>query len=311
MKYNIAISTILFCLSGAFLLAQPGFAAEITGMQIDDQPKKITLTYTADVAINAEAVYEYVKNVIIIKVSGLQLSKAQKRGTHLKGEGVTEKFYRNTLLRDMEGGAEIVIVLGKLSTPADAQVIPLDNKVVVEIVKPLWKLEQEPAAADTAGSDAAVGDEPAADDSAAPADSGSEPADGTASADSGSVSGWDDAAGDNGGDAATADGTEPPANDSFIPDQSYVAQPSYRQFDLSKVPVEQVEILGQPFDEAIVTLVSSTGFNVLVGEGIDETEVNLNFTGREVSLKGALDLLCLAYNLQYSVEDDAIIVTLK
>ena len=299
---RLLYSSMLAALAG-LLVTNAGHAAEVTALTIDDQAKKIVLTYTISPPFKAEAVYEYVKNVIVLKVEGLELSSKQKRSAHLPASGETEQFYRNTMMRDMEGGGEILVVLGKLCTPADAQVVPLDNKIVVEIVKPLWKLEQEAAETPT---DPAAGDAAPNGSTDTPADPAPEqtpadtPTDDAAAPDA--VDGWDDTP-----DAAVPDAADP----GFIPDQGHVPGPSYKQFDLSKVPVDQVEILGQPFDEAIVTLVESTGFNVLVGDGVDETEVNLNFTGREVSLKSALDLLCLAYNLQYVVEDDAIIVTVK
>jgi hypothetical protein len=95
------------------------------------------------------------------------------------------------------------------------------------------------------------------------------------------------------------------------PAADFSPQPSYQRFDLDNVLVSQLEIKGLPFDEALLKLVADSGFNVVVGEDVDETEVNLSFTHKQLSLKSALDLLCIAYDLQYSIEDDAIVIRHK
>jgi hypothetical protein len=84
--------------------------------------------------------------------------------------------------------------------------------------------------------------------------------------------------------------------------------PGYTEFDLDQIPISGIEIRGLPFDEAILKLVASSGFNVVVGKDVDSTEVNLNFTQKQISLKNALDLLCIAYDLTYTVEADAIVI---
>ncbi len=84
--------------------------------------------------------------------------------------------------------------------------------------------------------------------------------------------------------------------------------PSYRQFDLSTVPVVQQEFVSIPLNEAVQRLIGDSGFNVVVGAGVDNTLVTLNFNQNQMSLKRALNALCMAYDLEYSVEDDVIIV---
>lgn len=84
--------------------------------------------------------------------------------------------------------------------------------------------------------------------------------------------------------------------------------PSYKQFDLSTVPVVQQQFTSVPLNEAVQRLIGDSGFNVVVGEGVNDTLVTLNFNQNQMSLKRALNALCMAYDLEYSVEDDVIIV---
>jgi hypothetical protein len=85
--------------------------------------------------------------------------------------------------------------------------------------------------------------------------------------------------------------------------------PSYKRFDLDQVPAKQVEIRDLPFREALLQLVAGSGFNVVVGSNIDNESVYLNFKNKQISLKEALETLCIAYQLAYTVEDGAIVVT--
>jgi hypothetical protein len=92
---------------------------------------------------------------------------------------------------------------------------------------------------------------------------------------------------------------------------AFSSGPSYKQFDLASVKANGVEIRALPFRQAILELVAGCGFNVVVADTVDNTEVNLNFTQKELSLKSALDLLCIAYDLAYEVQDDAIVIKTK
>jgi hypothetical protein len=56
-------------------------------------------------------------------------------------------------------------------------------------------------------------------------------------------------------------------------------------------------------------LVAGTGFNVVVGDGIDNETVYLNFKQKQLSLKSALETLCAVYQLSYDVRDDVITIT--
>jgi hypothetical protein len=83
---------------------------------------------------------------------------------------------------------------------------------------------------------------------------------------------------------------------------------SYQSFDLTQVPVNGIEIRNEPFNQALMELVAGTGFNVVVGEGVSTETVTLNFARKQISLKSALDMLCTAYSLTYTVEDDGIVI---
>jgi hypothetical protein len=105
--------------------------------------------------------------------------------------------------------------------------------------------------------------------------------------------------------------TEPGPSSSSTGAPAASPGPSYKQFDLASVPASSVEIRALPFRQAILELVAGCGFNVVVADEVDNSEVNLNFTQKELSLKSALDLLCIAYDLTYLVEDDAIVIKAK
>lgn len=109
-----------------------------------------------------------------------------------------------------------------------------------------------------------------------------------------------------------AEGTAETANGAAMqPVRSLTKTPSYKQFDLDDVPVAQVQLRNMPFNEALMQLVAGTGFNVIVGDDVSDEVMTLDFRQKELSLKRALDLLCMAYDLAYVVEDDAIIVNHK
>lgn len=84
--------------------------------------------------------------------------------------------------------------------------------------------------------------------------------------------------------------------------------PSYKNFDLSTVAVTQQQFANIPLNEAVMLLIGDSGFNVVVGEGVSNTPVTLNFNQNQMSLERALRALCMAYDLEYSVEDDVIVV---
>lgn len=257
-------------------------AAEMTATDAQVSNKKITLSFAISELSEIDKVFDYSANVVKITVPGLDFSSSQRRGDKLKvSDEHGDSFYRFTRFAEVEGGGLISIYLGKLCSPADALVVPRDGRIEVEIIKPLWKLGSAPAD---------VPDQPQDTPDTAPADD-TPPADDQPA---------DDQPADDGGDEAGSQ--DPPPFDNG-------GAQSYRKFDLSQVPAAKVELKGVPFDEAIVTIVADSGFNVVVGSGIEDTEVNLNFTQKGISLESALDILCMAYELKYVVDDDAIVIT--
>ena len=274
---RIVISMLASCLA-LLALQIPATAAELTGAESKASAKKIFLTFNLSETLDSEKIYDYSANIVRIKIAGLELKSSLLKGDKLKVQDEHgNHFYRFTRYSKTDDGAMISIYLGKLCSPADALVIPKDGRIEVEIIKPLWKLENEPVVA-----------EPAAD---------TKPVADTSTDETGNES-----------------VEESPAIDTSSPEvkpEVDLSSPSYRKFDLDKVPASMVEIKGIPFDEALLLIVAESGFNVVVGNGIDDTEVNLNFTKKGISLESALDILCMAYELKYTVDDDAIIISLR
>ncbi|MCB1221238.1 MAG: hypothetical protein H7A35_02640 [Planctomycetales bacterium] len=291
-------SSLITLLALALLIAghSAARAAELTATDAKVSEKKITLSFSVSEMPEIDKVFDYGANIVKIKVPGLNFGSAQLKGDKLKvSDEHGESFYRFTRFSKIEGGGMISIYLGKLCSPADALVVPRDGRIEVEIIKPLWKLGSSPA--DSPAADNPPADDPPANDNP-PANNTTEPVQATPAT-------------DQGGDTQA----QPVSNNSSAQDtpvrpafDNSGAQ-SYRKFDLDKVPAAKVELKGMPFDEAILRIVADSGFNVVVGNGIDDTEVNLNFTQKGLSLKAALDILCMAYDLKYDVTDDAIVIS--
>lgn len=367
MAARITIGAVLFV-----LLAWPAAAAtlELKDFNAKDEAKKVLFTFNLSEAAEAQVISNYQSNFVAVSVAKLRFPRQLLKADHPPADEATLQFYRFVRFQQTESEGQIRLYLGKLATPADVQVVQLEDRIEVELIKPLWKLEAAPAA--SAAENPAAGLEPAATaagveppaaadggfretqpaDSAEPAGfipdadaAGDEPAsvpepalEPAAAADADSAAAeateaavpaatadrqdgesygqtqFDEVFGTDADEPEAADalpgaGAAEPADASPVLDMA--PQPSYRQFDLSRVPVSQVEITGLPFDEALLKLVSDSGFNVVVGEGVESGEINLNFTHKDLSLKSALDLLCMAYDLTYTVEDDAIVVRHK
>lgn len=287
------------------MLSGAARASSLEDLTFEDQPKKIIVRLLFSEQVSAEVISHYTNNFVALSIEGLELTRAQN-GKKYTPPGENEQFLKHVLLQSDNGSAQIRFYMGKLATPADAQVVPLEGKIVVEIIKPLWKLDSTDVADDT-------GDTPPPDSGTAPPDNGFIPDEGeTPVADDGSapVEGGTIGIQPGGEDAPPpadgADGTVQP-----VQGGGYTPGPAYTLFDLDQVPVNQLDIRGMPFDEALVELVAGTGFNVVVGPGIDDAEVNLSFTQKDISLKSAMDLLCFAYDLAYTVKDDAIVFSTK
>ncbi|MCB1217725.1 hypothetical protein KDL44_10035 [bacterium] len=289
-------SSLSTLLALALLLCGSGIAraAELTATDAKVSDKKITLSFSVSEMAEIDKVFDYGANIVKIKVPGLNFSSAQAKGDKLKVKDEHgESFYRFTRFSKIEGGGMIAIYLGKLCSPADALVVPRDGRIEVEIIKPLWKLDSAPA--DNPPAQDLPADDPPVQDP--PANGNPDNVQTTPATDNGES------------------GTQPVSNQGNAQDVPVrpafdgSGSQSYRKFDLDKVPAAKVELKGVPFDEAILRIVADSGFNVAVGSGIDDTEVNLNFTQKGISLKAALDILCMAYDLKYDVTDDAIVIS--
>lgn len=373
---------LAFLLAAAMLWPAVASAVDLTGFKTDDQEKKLRFEFNFSEAVEAQVVNNYASNFVDIGIAGLKVPRNLARKDHEPDSEDTSQFYRYTRFMEVDGEQHIRIYLGKYADPSDVQVVPLDDLIEVEMVKPFWKLPPEETVA--AGSDEAEGfipdegvteDEGAAGEDEDPElfptglrestgstsvpgeeaeageaesaeseetndlasvaagadepveDTESQPAGGAATetteagdenlpADSGIDSGErygetslrdlsnDESSGESAA-GTMANGAE------LQPVSSLTQPPSYQQFDLNDVAVAQVQLRNLPFNEALMELVAGSGFNVIVGSEVSNEVMTLDFRQRELSLKRALDLLCMAYDLTYIVEDDAIIINGK
>lgn len=328
-------------LIAAALAPRAALAAQLKEFSVKDEGKKARAVFTFSESVKAEVISHYANNFVALSIGGLGFSKAQTKADHKPAKEL-ESVYR--FVRCVPGAktgdpGEVRIYLSKPLTPADALVIQNGKSIEIEILKPRgsqpstaepaeqdWPLP--PPEPDAAGPDEAEPLE-AAPVEAAPAEPG--PAEPGGSDSAAPVEAAAPLA--ENGDATAA---EPPAEGSTplgqLPGGSKPHPPSepveasaepaesggsvevapssrsYQSFDLTQVPVNGVEIKGEPFNEALMQLVAGTGFNVVVGAGVSTETVTLNFSKKQISLKSALDLLCVAYDLDYTVEDDAIVI---
>lgn len=396
-------------------------AVDLTSFTAKDEEKKLTLTFTFSAKVQADVISNFQGNFVALAVGELKFTKQQLAGDQLPAAEATVPFYRSVRFVASERAGQIRVQLGKLATPADALVVQLDDRIDVEITKPVWKLkhpetkpEEKPAPPATTSPGFVPDKTPPATPPAPPAEETQPPAEVTPPAESeaapaapeatppapetppsteqppGSLrdgstpapstpppaaaptappseeqpappAGNEQAApGTPGGEvygqtspdelpqgapeetpaptpprrplrpatpppppteqppaesASPAPATPPaspaPSETSPPPGAPSRTHAPYTEFDLDQVQISGIEIRDLPFNQALMKLVGASGFNVVLGEGLDTTEVNLSFRQRDISLKGALDLLCIAYDLVYTVEPDAIIIKRK
>jgi hypothetical protein len=368
---------LLPLLAGLLLWPAMARAVDLTDFTTDDQSKKLHLEFSFSESVEAQVVNNYAGNFVDIGIAGLKVPRKLTRQDHEPDSEETANFYRFTRFMEVDNEQHIRIYLGKYADPSDVQVVPLDDKIAVEMVKPYWKLPAEEAAAaeEAAGEAGFIPDEAAADEdetgttgsqgesglnaglqnstSSDPAEDSGEAAEseGAEGQDSGQSSEQGEAENTEGsadtegeGEGRQAEGEQAEsatvgsgevygqtslrdlsseggqAGDSeagtangasMQPVRSLTEGPSYQEFDLDDVPVAQVQLRNMPFNEALMELVAGTGFNVIVGSEVSNELMTLDFRQKELSLKRALDLLCMAYQLTYVVEDDAIIISRK
>jgi hypothetical protein len=340
-------SSTLFPFVVALLLTFAPLAAhavDLSAIEVVPGDKKIQLTVRFSAPAKTDVISHYQNNFVALQIAGMKFSADRTRKEQLPTaeEAAVIKSYR--FANNAEGG-EMRIYLVKPLTPADVLVSRYEDHLEIEILKPAVSGAArsdgkqgtegsapviEPTPGDTAG------DPLPADNGATPAgtDPGTEPAttepadqlqpdEGTA--DNGGAGETaldppaDEPAGgtliepaDVGGESVTPSGSQDdPAVDVSGVEPASGNGKSYKRFDLSKVQVAPVEIRGMPFREALMEMVAQTKFNVVVGEVADNSGVVLNFAQKPMSLKAALDLFCMAYDLTYTVEDDAIVIKSK
>ena len=301
-------------------------AVELTDFQTADEAKKLTLTFTFDEVVDAEVVHHYAGNYVEIVIEGLNLPRKLTNKVHYPESEETRQFLQDTRFYMDGSTAHIRLEIGKYADPGDVQVVELDEKIVADMVKPFYKLPKDDTPAEPVVEEAPpaefIPDEPGE----------TEPAGETETTSGEEFFSNFEAAGDNGETGQPAGETTPVVTedetvtddpgfgslDDLRDDAEEVVEgrpvrdlqptPSYRNFDLDDVPVAQLQLRNMPFNEALMELTAGSGFNVVVGEGVSDELMTLDFRQKELSLKRALDLLCMAYDLSYSVEDDAIVI---
>jgi len=307
-------------------------AVEITEFDTVDEQKKLTITITFSDVVDAEVVHHYASNFVEIMVPGLKLKRNLTRKPHVPENEETLQFFQATSFTDSGDKGKIRLQLGKYASPGDVQVVELDDKIVVDLVKPYYKLPKEPVEdappvveedppvefIPDSGTEPVELEQPATEDDLygnfdlgteddEPEDAGFqtpyEPADPVVTEDEPVT----DTYGGNSLDTLRDPGDEPLER----PVRDFQPTPSYKNFDLDDVPVAQLQLRNMPFNEALMELTAGSGFNVVVGTGVSDELMTLDFRQKELSLKRALDLLCMAYDLAYTVEDDAVVIRAK
>lgn len=318
--------TMIACLLLAAMWPVAAVAVDLSNFDYVDEAKKLTLTLTFSEIVDAQVIHNYAGNFVDIGIDGLKLPRHLTRKDHTPDDEATESFYRFTHFSVVDGEGHIRVQLGKYADPGDVQVVSLDERIVIDLVKPYYKLPPDSPAAvvpDELPEDSGlIADEQEPEPDPTPQDS-SESTGGdltepfTSPTDlRGETPVTDEPAADpaedtTGGldDLQPADTTPPTDNStSAQPVPNFLPGPSYKVFDLDDVPVAQLQLRNMPFNEALMELTAGSGFNVIVGAGVSDELMTLDFRQKELSLKRALDLLCMAYDLGYTVEDEAIVI---
>jgi hypothetical protein len=310
---------------------QTARAAEIklTNVGAVEDSKHVKLTFTFSEPVKPDVTYFYTHNYVGLRATGLQFSSNQlKREVPPPSEDAARTYRAVRFVQDKESG-EIRLYLTKPLTPADAQVVPYDTYTEVTLLKPIGQskpmtpVTQEqpaPTPADVpttnSASSASVPEAPSTGDSETPPSLRSgEPGPYTTSAEPAqSEAVQQEPQTPESEPTAQPAGDEPaePRPQTITPQAPQrIGGPSYKDFDLDKVAVNQLVFKGKPFREALMELVSDSGYNVVVADDVDNSEVTLNFAQKQLSLKSALDLLAQAFDLAWSIEPDAIVVKAK
>ena len=323
---------------------------KLTNVGASEDAKHVKLTFSFSEPVKPDVTYFYTHNYVGLRATGLQFSSSQLRQEVPPPSADAARTYRTVrFVQDRESG-EIRLYLTKPLTPADAQVVPYDTYTEVTLLKPAGQSKpmapaQGPGEAASPQGNAEVS---TAVDSPEPAVA--EPTPGEATADDSETpptlrTGTPDEylrldPEASQGSAVQSEPAEteqaplrepvkpgriadqqPPVeqpseeqagSDPVVPQAAQqLGGPSYKGFDLDKVPVNQLVFKGKPFREALMELVGDSGYNIVIADDVDNSEVTLNFAQKQLSLKSALDLLAQAFDLSWNVEDDAIVVKAK
>ncbi|MBN2081944.1 hypothetical protein JW859_07020 [bacterium] len=228
--------TVMILLVAAALWPQLAWAVGLTSFETDDQDKKFRIVFGFDETVEAQVVSNYAANFVDIGIASLKVGRDLTRQDHEPANEETRLFFRYTRFQEIEGELHIRLYLGKYADPADVQVVQLDNRIEVELVKPFWKVPadlgvEEPAVEDNGF----IPDGPATDtpavteadtpDETAPVDSApvDTPAENTGRPDTGwtTPSFYQDSSPET--DTTPADDTQAPVADTTEPDGDNVS----------------------------------------------------------------------------------------
>jgi len=126
-------------------------AVDLTGFKTDDQEKKLRFEFSFSEAVEAQVVNNYASNFVDIGIAELKVPRKLTREDHEPEDQATAQFYRFTRFLEVEGEQHIRIYLGKYADPSDVQVVPLEDRIEVEMVKPFWKIPAEEAVTSESG----------------------------------------------------------------------------------------------------------------------------------------------------------------
>jgi hypothetical protein len=337
IRGGLALAALLVVFLTAPRLA---WAVEFTKYSARAEDKKVILVFSFGEAVDYDPVFHYDKNYVALKVKDLKLKRGQNGKDYYPSGEAQQACFKQVSLTQGKGEGEIRIALAKGRSPGDSLVVPEGSKIIVEILLPQALMKNsappsEPAFMPDIQRESGVESEAAADaDAAANGDSDAAaagnrswpPRDETAGEAAGEAADSDPGGLREGGDAleggvdaepfleaadavfadAAAGGGDLPGLDPI--ETGVTPGRSYKLFDLAQVPAAQSQFSNMALNEAVKELVATSGFNVVVGEGVSDMPVTLSFEQSQMSLKRALELLCVAYSLEYWVEDDAIVL---
>ena len=135
--------TVMIMLVAAALWPQLAWAVGLTSFETDDQDKKYRIVFGFDEAVEAQVVSNYAANFVDIGIDSLEVGRDLTRRDHEPADEETRLFVRCTRFMEIEGEMHIRLYLGKYADPADVQVVQLDDRIEVELVKPFWKVPED------------------------------------------------------------------------------------------------------------------------------------------------------------------------